>query len=61
MKLLDMVYLVGLRIGEEMARVHLTPVCTAFFAAFDKAYGPDGSALDTDLGKAMTPDLGKFS
>ena len=36
LKILDVVYLVGLRIGEEMARVHLTPVCTAFFAAFDK-------------------------
>ena len=59
-KLLDLVYLIGLRIGEEMARAHLTPVCTAFFAAFDKAYGPDGKQpLDNDLGKAMTPDLGK--
>ena len=26
-KMLDVVYLIGLRIGEEMARVHLTPIC----------------------------------
>ena len=26
-KLLDVVYVIGLRIGEEMARVHLTPIC----------------------------------
>jgi WD repeat-containing protein 81 len=26
-KLLDVVYLLGLRIGEEMARLHLTPIC----------------------------------
>ena len=26
-KLLDVVYLIGLRIGEEMARLHLTPIC----------------------------------
>ena len=35
-KLLDVVYLVGLRIGEEMARSHLTPLCSAFFSSFDK-------------------------
>jgi WD repeat-containing protein 81 len=35
-KFLDVVYMIGLRIGEEMARSHLTPLCSAFFASFDK-------------------------
>ena len=48
-KLLDVVYLIGLRIGEEMARAHLTPICSALLAAFDKAYDPCGKPLKADL------------
>ena len=48
-KLLDVVYLIGLRIGEEMARVHLTPICSALFAAFDKVYDPYGKPLTSEL------------
>jgi len=53
-RLLDLVYLIGLRIGEEMARTHMTTFCSAFFSAFDKA-GP--AAEDGDLGRALTPEL----
>ena len=35
-KLLDAVYIVGLRIGEEMSRLHLTPLATGLLSAFDK-------------------------
>ena len=37
-KLLDSVYMIGLRIGEEMARSLLTELCSDFFAAFDKVH-----------------------
>jgi hypothetical protein len=37
-KLLDSVYVIGLRIGEEMARNLLTALCSDFFAAFDKVH-----------------------
>eukprot|EP00092_Neocalanus_flemingeri_P037978 GFUD01041344.1.p1 GENE.GFUD01041344.1~~GFUD01041344.1.p1 ORF type:complete len:1145 (+),score=428.61 GFUD01041344.1:479-3436(+) len=40
-KLLDVVYMVGLRIGEEMARTHLTPLVTGLFSSFDKLESPD--------------------
>jgi len=35
-KLLDVTYLIGLRIGEEMARTHLTPLVIGLFSAFEK-------------------------
>ncbi len=35
--MLDLTYLIGLRIGEEMSRTHLGPLCSAFFSGFDKA------------------------
>ena len=38
LRLLDLAYLMGLRIGEEMARTHLTPLVTGFFSAFDKVH-----------------------
>ena len=59
-KLLDVVYLIGLRIGEEMARVHLTPICSALFAAFDKAYDPFGKPLQSkydDQASARLEDI----
>ena len=31
--------MIGLRIGFEMSRQHLTPVLQMLFAAFDKVYG----------------------
>ena len=40
-KLLDAVYIVGLRIGEEMARIHLTPLALGLFSAFDKVEKPE--------------------
>jgi len=39
-KLLDSVYMIGLRIGEEMARSIITELCADFFAAFDKVHMP---------------------
>ena len=68
-KLLDVVYLVGLRIGEEMARSHLTPLCTAFFSSFDKVYDSDGQLLriadesseskviSGELSRVLTPEM----
>lgn len=44
-KFLDVVYLIGLRIGEEMAKTHLTPLCTAFFSAFDQVWTGEGQLL----------------
>jgi hypothetical protein len=44
-KLLDSVYMIGLRIGEEMARSILTELCSDFFSAFDKVH----SAVDDHL------------
>jgi hypothetical protein len=43
-KLLDAVYMIGLRIGEEMSRSILTDLCSDLFAAFDK-----GSILWTSI------------
>lgn len=37
-KLLDAVYMIGLRIGEEMARSILTELCSGIFSAFDKVH-----------------------
>lgn len=37
-KLLDVTYIIGLRIGEEMCRSNLSQFCTAFFSSFDKVY-----------------------
>ena len=60
-KLLDVVYLVGLRIGEELARTHLTPLVTGLFSAFDKvqvttgATEPDPTMVE--LAKVLTPSL----
>ena len=64
-KLLDVTYLIGLRIGEEMARTHLTPLSSAFFSAFDKVYDEDGKPLVSDeqqdalkeLQEVLTPDF----
>ena len=47
-KLLDVTYLIGLRIGEEMARTHLTPLISAFFSAFDKVYDEEGKSLSSE-------------
>jgi len=58
-KLLDIVYMVGLRIGEEMARTHLTPLVTGLFSSFDKL---ESSDKDPDpalaqLRLVLTPSL----
>ena len=42
LRLLDVTYLVGLRIGEEMARTHLTPLVSGLFSAFDKVQEVEG-------------------
>ncbi len=44
-RILDLTYLIGLRIGEEMSRSHLTPLCSAFFSGFNKVYGEEGHLL----------------
>ena len=64
-KLLDVTYLIGLRIGEEMARTHLSALCAAFFSAFDKVYDSEGKTLTSDeendaileLIDVLTPDF----
>ena len=45
---MDVTYLVGLRIGEDMARTHMTSLSSAFFSAFDKVYDQEGKALTSD-------------
>ena len=64
-KLLDVTYLIGLRIGEEMARSNLSPLSSAFFSAFDKVYDDSGKVLESqeeqdalkDLQQVLTPDF----
>ena len=59
-KLLDCVYIVGLRIGEEMSRLHLTPLATGLLSGFDKledelAEGDEDTAGLTQLRQVLTP------
>ena len=42
-KALDLLYIVGLRIGEEMSRTHLSDIVAGFFTAFSKVF--DESSL----------------
>ena len=65
-KLLDVAYLIGLRIGEDMARTCLSALCAAFFGAFDKIYDSDGNVLEEceeendaihELTQVLTPDF----
>ena len=44
-KCLDVIYLIGLRIGEEMARSHLAQFSSAFFSSFDKVWDATGRQL----------------
>ena len=44
-KCLDVIYMVGLRIGEEMARSHLSQFSSAFFSSFDKVWDSTGRQL----------------
>ena len=44
-KCLDVIYLIGLRIGEEMARSHLSQFSSAFFSSFDKVWDAGGRQL----------------
>jgi len=46
-KSLDIIYLLGLRIGEEMARSHLTDLVVATFSAFSKVYDKVDSSHDS--------------
>ena len=59
-KCLDAVYMIGLRIGEEMARIHLTPLAIGLFSAFDKVdedpCQDEKSAL-LQLKEVLTPSL----
>jgi len=56
-KLLDTVYMVGLRIGEEMARTHLTPLVTGLFSSFDKleSHDQDPDPALAQLRQVLTP------
>merc|ERR1719318_232708 len=58
-KLLDTVYMVGLRIGEEMARTHITPLVTGLFSSFDKleADEQDPDPALAQLRQVLTPAL----
>jgi len=71
-RLLDLLYLIGLRIGEEMARTHMTTFCSAFFSTFDKAVSKSSpeevqdegerfslalAAQTTELSHVLTPEL----
>jgi len=58
-KLLDTVYMMGLRIGEEMARTHLTPLVTGLFSSFDKLETPeqDPDPALAQLRLVLTPSL----
>ena len=61
-----MAYLIGLRIGEDMARTCLSALCAAFFGAFDKIYDSDGNVMEEgeeendaihELTHVLTPDF----
>lgn len=51
-KLLDALYIVGVRIGEEMARIHLTPLALGLFSSFDKL-----ETTETDMNVSSDPAL----
>ena len=52
-KLLDALYIIGLRIGEDMARIHLSPLAIGFFSALDKLENNDAVEDDeADAGAA---------
>ena len=58
-KILDALYIIGLRIGEEMARIHLTPLAIGFFASLDKletneADGNDDNGTLAQLKQVLT-------
>jgi len=48
-KLMDIIYLIGLRIGEDMARTNITTVVVALFSAFDKIYCSGGVPSTPDM------------
>ena len=49
--------MVGLRIGEEMARIHLTPLVTGLFSSFDKleSHDQDPDPALAQLRQVLTP------
>ena len=53
-KLLDAVYMIGLRIGEEMARSLLTEFCSDFFAAFDKVHNNTNGEENNELNLSVS-------
>uniref|UniRef100_A0A0K2UX53 Putative LOC100169061 [Acyrthosiphon pisum] n=1 Tax=Lepeophtheirus salmonis TaxID=72036 RepID=A0A0K2UX53_LEPSM len=61
-RILDVIYLIGLRIGEEMSRGHLTPLCTSFFSSFEKnskSHSPANlkDIATEELDYVMTPEV----
>ena len=59
-RLLDVTYLLGLRVGEDLARVHLTPVATGLFGSFDKVYSEPQEQQEpamVSLTQVLTPSL----
>ena len=58
-KIIDILYIISLRIGFEMTREHMTIVLQKFFAAFNKVY--DESFKKTDKNKSNTEANGGLS
>ncbi|XP_064623672.1 WD repeat-containing protein 81-like [Lineus longissimus] len=47
-KFIDVLYLIGLRIGFEMTRNHMTPMLTRFFASFDRVFSYRTPSSETE-------------
>jgi len=64
-KLLDVVYLIGLRIGEELTRTHLTPIVMGLFSSFSKAKLSSSDSSEepvlVQLQQVLRPDLAYVS
>ena len=58
-KCLDVIYLIGLRIGEEMARSHLAQFSSAFFSSFDKVWDATGRQLKISDDETASSVLGE--
>ena len=55
-RIIDVIYLIGLRIGFEMTRKQMSFVLQRFFASFDRVHGPHSRESEDEGSKALTND-----
>lgn len=62
LRMLDVIYTIGLRIGFEMTRKHLSVVLQKFFSCFNKIYNErcEYKELDDILGNSVSSKYTKF-